>query len=68
MIFFQDGIGVTVYWNFFATSHRKGAVDGIGGMIKHLTRNKIKSQNIIIQDAKEFATVAQKLVKTGFLH
>ena len=68
MTFFQDGIGVTVNWNFFATSHGKGAVDGIGGVIKHLMRNKIKSRNIIIQDAKEFATAAQKLVKTTVIY
>lgn len=26
--------GITVQWNFFATSHGKGAVDGIGGQVK----------------------------------
>ena len=42
----------------------KGRINGIGGIIKHLMWNKIKSRNIIIHDAKKFATEAQKLVKT----
>lgn len=67
MTFLQDDIGVKSNWNFFATSHGKGAVDGIGGMIKHLVWNNIKSRKITIQDAKEFAAAAQNLVKTTII-
>lgn len=28
-------------WNFFATSHGKGAVDGVGGAIKRLVHRQI---------------------------
>ena len=30
----QEDIGVSAQWNFFATSHEKGACDGIGGAVK----------------------------------
>lgn len=63
----QDDNGVKCNWNFFATSHGKGAVDGIGGMIKHLVWNNIKSRKITIHDAKEFAAAAQNLVKTTII-
>ena len=28
--------GIEITWNFFATSHSKGPVDGIGGAVKRL--------------------------------
>ena len=30
----QKKYGITIRWNYFATSHGKGAVDGIGGSVK----------------------------------
>ena len=30
----QNDYSVQIMWNFFATSHGKGAVDGIGGTVK----------------------------------
>ena len=31
-------------WNFFATSHGKGAVDGIGGSVKRMVWRKVRSR------------------------
>lgn len=54
----------TFFWKYFATSHGKGVIDGVGGNIKRLVREKIMSQseNIAIQSAKDFADLASKLV------
>ena len=32
-----------IRWNFFATSHGKGAVDGVGGVLKRRAWNKGKT-------------------------
>ena len=36
----------TVKWPYFATSHCKGVVDGIGGSAKSLVRQKVMSKGI----------------------
>lgn len=54
------------YWKYFATSHGKGVVDGIGGNVKRLVRQKIMSQSneaLIIQSAEDFAKIASQLVE-----
>ena len=35
-----------IRWNFFATSHGKGAVDGVGGVLKRRAWNKVKARQI----------------------
>lgn len=43
---------VNIQWNYFATSHGKGAVDGIGGMMKHLIWNAVSSRKApVVVDA-----------------
>ena len=42
--------GVT--WNYSATSHGKGAVDGIGGLVKRLATAAIVTRKSIIKDAQ----------------
>lgn len=51
-------------WKYFATSHGKGVVDGVGGNIKRLVRQKSMShsEGTIVQSAKDFAQLAQELV------
>ena len=51
----------TFTWNFFATGHGKGVVDGIGGQAKSLVRQQVlsKSKNIIVQNAADFAKVCR---------
>ena len=48
-------------WNFFATSHGKGVVDGIGGTVKRTVWRHIKAERAHVTDAKEYAELAQKL-------
>lgn len=41
-------------WNFFAASHGKGAVDGIGGTVKRLAWMGVKSRKVILNTAYDF--------------
>ena len=43
-----------IRWNFFATSHGKGAVDGVGGVLKRRVWNKVKARQVVIRNAAEF--------------
>ena len=43
-----------IRWNFFATSHGKGAVDGVGGVLKWRAWNKVKARQVVIRNAAEF--------------
>lgn len=36
MTYLQKKTGISLHWNFFATSHGKGACDGIGGTVKRM--------------------------------
>ncbi|XP_063219011.1 uncharacterized protein LOC134529157 [Bacillus rossius redtenbacheri] len=53
-------------WKYFATPHGKGVVDGIGGNVKRLVRQKMLSQGdgVIVQCAKDFASLAVQVVKS----
>lgn len=55
----EQNFKIKLTWNFFATSHGKGVVDGIGGTIKRSVWNYVKSTpHIIVNTANEFARVA----------
>ena len=43
-----------ISWNFFATSHGKGAVGGVGGVLKRRAWNKVKARQVVIRNAAEF--------------
>lgn len=47
-------------WLFFATSHGKGCVDGIGGLVKRLVWNEVKTRRSKIGSAEEFVECASK--------
>lgn len=47
-------------WNFFATSHGKGAVDGIGAVVKNKVRRMILTREAIVNNAKEFVAAFKK--------
>ena len=49
-----------ITWNFFATSHGKGAIDGVGGSLKRSAWNKVKSRQAEIRNAEELAHVLQQ--------
>lgn len=54
-----------VNWKYFATSHGKGVVDGIGGSAKSLVRTKVMSKGedaLIVQTLTDFATAAKCLM------
>ena len=43
-----------ISWHFFASSHGKGAVDGVGAVLKRKAWQKVKARQVIIRDAAEF--------------
>jgi hypothetical protein len=51
--------GVQLAWNFFATSHGKGAVDGLGGTVKRSVWRHIRAGRASITNATEYAAVAK---------
>ena len=52
---------IKLSWNFFATSHGKGVVDGIGGTVKRTVWRHIKTEKHHITSAQEYATLAKEL-------
>ena len=52
----------SVEWNFFASSHGKGAVDGVGAIIKRKVWQITKSKNVVIPDALSFYQCAQNSI------
>lgn len=56
----QNDIKVPVTWSFFATSHGKDAVDGVGAAIKRYIKKCILSRKFKIETAYDFAEVSSK--------
>lgn len=54
---------MNITWSFFATSHGKGAVDGIGATVKRIVWTEIKSRRTTINNAEEFANCAAVKLK-----
>ena len=46
-------------WNFFATSHGKGAVDGVGGTVKRLVWSRVLAGKAVVTNAKSFYECAK---------
>ena len=44
----KEKLQLDLMWHFFATSHGKGAVDGIGGSIKRKALNMVKARRATI--------------------
>lgn len=44
----------TFIWNFFTTSHGKGAVDGVGGTVKRLVWSRVLAVKAIVTNSKSF--------------
>ena len=44
-----------ISWHFFATNHGKGAIDGVGGIIKRFVCSRVISRKCIVTDATSFA-------------
>jgi hypothetical protein len=48
-------------WSFFATSHGKGPVDGVGGMAKRMVWQAVLSRRVpAVKNAVEFVTTMQQ--------
>ena len=50
-----------IQWNFFATSHGKGPVDGIGGSVKHHVWGKVRARKAIMCDAATFVAAVKDM-------
>lgn len=55
----ENQFDIKLTWNFFATSHGKGAVDGIGGTVKRSVWRHIKAGHQLVTTASEYADVAK---------
>lgn len=53
---------VNLSWNFFASGHGKGAVDGIGGTVKRAVHQRIMSGNVRVYSAAEFSSCVNNSV------
>ena len=56
----QDMLQLKLEWHFSATSHGKGAVDGIGGTVKRTVLRAVNSRQCIVSGAESFLSVAKK--------
>lgn len=64
----KEDFGLDGKWLFFATSHRKGAVDGVGGATKRAVWSQVKLRKALIECASDFLECAQSVVqKVHFL-
>ena len=52
---------LSVTWDFFATSHGKGSVDGVGGGVKRGVRQEVVSRREVVKNSKDFASVAARV-------
>lgn len=51
---FESEFGIKIYWNYFATSHGKGCIDGIGATAKMIVRKHILSRECIVKSSSDF--------------
>jgi hypothetical protein len=58
---------LNISWSFFATSHGKGVVDGIGGIVKRLVYREIMTKKQC-SSAHDFVLLAKSKTSTIILH
>ncbi|XP_071839631.1 uncharacterized protein [Apostichopus japonicus] len=61
----SEDLNRPITWKYFATSHGKGVVDGIGGAAKARVRDKVRSKGkdaLVVQSAQDFANAVKKLM------
>ena len=54
---------IKIQWNYFQAKHGKGAVDGIGGTVKHAVFRHVQSGRAVINSPQQFAEYADKLLE-----
>ncbi|KAL2102344.1 hypothetical protein ACEWY4_001512 [Coilia grayii] len=52
---------VNTEWHYFATSHGKGAVDGVGGTVKRAVGTAVLSRQVVLLNAGTFAETARRV-------
>ena len=57
-------------WDYFATGHGKGVVDGIGGEAKSMVRQQVlsKNKNVVAENAADFARVCEEFMPNICVH
>ena len=58
MIQISDERKIKLHWHFFATSHGKGVVDGIGGVVKRLVWSAILA-GAVCRSSADFIKIAK---------
>ena len=59
--YWEQNHDISTTWNFFATCHGKGVVDGIGGTIKRAVWQHIRSEKSHITTPQEYSALAKQL-------
>lgn len=57
---FENLFSIKLIWNFFTTAHGKGSHDGIGAVAKSKIKRMVKSREVIVNCAKDFAEAFNK--------
>ena len=57
----EEDYSINIIWNFFATSHGKGAVDGIDSTVKRLIWRRVRSKGTTPVNAAAYAELAKEL-------
>lgn len=52
----ETEFSLKIYWNYFATSHGKGCVDGIGATTKTIVRKHVRARESIVNCAADFVS------------
>lgn len=60
----EERFGVKIYWNYFATSHGKGCVDGIGAIVKTIVRKHVRARDCIVNSASDFVSAFHRTEST----
>jgi len=50
---------IQIRWNYFATSHGKGPVDGVGGTLKRVAADKVRTRQCTINSMEDFIAAVQ---------
>jgi len=61
ILFLQGRHSLDIQWHFFATSHGKGCVDGIGGLVKRKVTERVIQRRAIVKDSESFFQSCQAL-------
>ena len=53
---------IEIQWHYFEANHGKGAVDGIGGRVKHSVFRRALSKRVVIEGPQHFAEYANSIL------